>query len=994
MKKRRIILGALLASAAIAGLASCGNNENNGGTTTPVVTTSGNPTTPDTGSTTTPDTGSTTTPDTGSTTTPDITVTDTGSTTTGTETEVFQVTFESNGSALSTVEVEKDGKVTKPAQNPTKAEDDKNTYEFVCWCKDEALTTEFDFENETITAATKIYAKWAQVSKATKIMMNGTEFASVSAAFAAIPTDSTETYTIELPKGTYEEIGLTYEGSATIVIKGNTTTKYGADVIIAGHGADMSQEKTRNLISIRGTANIILENLTLQNTWTRIDANGDNAQAEVLGTDTKGKTVAYNCSFKSNQDTLRTAGKAWFYGCYVEGDVDFLWMESAGQVALYENCEIVSVYDKNAKSHGTYFTAPRMGKTMKVNKGLVIFNSTLKQTAEAKENSQDTYLARNPWSNEKTYYNQVAYINTKVEDLTINANIWKSPATVTEFDKTDIGYKMDARTAVAIGYDGDGDILSSKKVADEYSGRETIMNRYFNTGKQKYEKDAINYWDINAFIAAQSYLVDVDSSKAVLDGEVAGETTTYKFDGVADLSALTIEGFAKDGEKTHYFGQAGSTITVPVSGKCYVEVYGYYSGTVETEASTQGKQVMFFNNGTTNSEIENDYIVYDESTTSVTITAKDKTYITKIVVTTDSSIGKNTPVSSIEISGSTKTYCVGVPLTLSAKVGPGSATNKSVIWSSSDEKIATINQYTGKVTFLTAGEVTFTATATDGSNMSSSITTNPIDPKWTVAEWYTTEQDNTKLSEEEGAVEIGVFDVGQSAYKKLDATYTFTNVSGDSISTAAGLKLNGSGTLSFATTKASATLTVMTIKTVNQVSTPAVIDADNKAAELLSSSENGNIITYIYSIDHASLWTISRGTVSKEINPILYAKIEYNTSITTDTSLLFGADGNYTSPSLFNITAQVADNGGNNSQVKNGDIKFKVAAGARVEVYANYSEDYTITLADGTTETHTGTNVGSAGKRVYEYATATEITITCNSGNNYFYSIKVTFPKE
>ena len=77
MKKRRIILGALLASAAIAGLASCGNNENNGETTTtPVVTTSGNTTTPDTGSTTTPDTGSTTTPDTGSTTTPGTTVTD------------------------------------------------------------------------------------------------------------------------------------------------------------------------------------------------------------------------------------------------------------------------------------------------------------------------------------------------------------------------------------------------------------------------------------------------------------------------------------------------------------------------------------------------------------------------------------------------------------------------------------------------------------------------------------------------------------------------------------------------------------------------------------------------------------------------------------------------------------------------------------------------------------------------------------------------------
>ena len=184
---------------------------------------------------------------------------------------------------------------------------------------------------------------------------------------STVPADSTDTYTIIIPKGNYNENGLAYNGKATIKLVGATDTKYGADVVITGHGSDMTQEKTRNLVSIQGTGNIILENLTLVSDWTRngaADAGiASNTQAEVLGTDTKGNTIAYNCGFKSHQDTLRTAGKAWFYGCYIEGDVDFIWMEQAGSVALYENCEIVSVYDETASSHASYVAAPRMAKS-------------------------------------------------------------------------------------------------------------------------------------------------------------------------------------------------------------------------------------------------------------------------------------------------------------------------------------------------------------------------------------------------------------------------------------------------------------------------------------------------------------------------------------------------------------------------------------------------------------------------------------------------------
>ncbi|MDE6047956.1 MAG: InlB B-repeat-containing protein, partial [Anaeroplasmataceae bacterium] len=275
--------------------------------------------------------------------------------------EYWTVTIDLNdGSEPTTKQVEKGQKLTGVSE-PT-----REGYEFTGWTVNDADWT----MEEAITANITIVAQWTATRVADgKIFMNGTEYATIQAAFAAIPTTSTDTYAITLGKGTYNENGLMYKGSATIRISGSTDAKYGSDVIIKGHGSKMpgesgSDSKTRCLISIQGTANIILENLTLESDWSRADHSKD-VQAEVLGTDSTGYTAAYNCGFKSHQDTLRTIGKAWFYGCYIEGDVDFIWMEAGGKVALYENCEIVSLWDANASTHNTYLTAPKMAETVK-----------------------------------------------------------------------------------------------------------------------------------------------------------------------------------------------------------------------------------------------------------------------------------------------------------------------------------------------------------------------------------------------------------------------------------------------------------------------------------------------------------------------------------------------------------------------------------------------------------------------------------------------------
>ncbi len=981
MKKRKLFIGLLLGSA-IFSLAACSGS----GTST---------------------TSESTTP-TSETTSGTTTSTSTQDTTTTVVAKKHTVTFNTNGGkAVDSVEVEEGGKVTRPATNPTKADDDNYSYEFVAWCSDADLTSEFDFDTE-ITAATTIYAKFAAVSKDTAIKMNGTKYDTITAALAAIPTSGdTSTYTITLPKGTYNENGLTYNGSATVRIVGNTATKYGADVIIKGHGADMTTEKTRNLISIQGTGDIILENLTLLSDWTRAGAEaagiGGNTQAEVLGTDTKGNTVAYNCSFLSHQDTIRTAGKAWFYGCYIEGDVDFLWMEAAGSVALYEKCEIVTVGDETTKS---YVCAPRMAISSKAGKGLVIYNSTLKEDEENASTLQ-SYLARSPWKD--GYYSQVAYINT--ECTGIESQVWYSSSIPNEFDETVIGFKMDAATAKSLGYAGNNDIISDEDAANEFSGRKTILNRIYNTGKLKYEKDNTNNWDIDALIKTYSYLVDDDSSSDVIEGEVVGKTTTYAFDGTTDYSSM-LNGFAQDASKPHIAGKSGSTITVPVDGKCYVEVYGYYAGTVEIKADTQGEAVMFFNNGTTSSEVLNTYTVFDKAAKEVVITAEETTYITQIVVTTDSSITE-TKVSTIDVSASTTTECVGVGLTLSASVGAGTATNKSVKWTSTDETVGTIDAYTGKVSFLKAGTVTFTATACDGSGVTGTYTCNPIDPKWTECEWYTTD---TTVATEEGATEIGNWNCNSSAYKALGTDFTYTNLSGVSFTTKNGLKLNSSGKLSIALTKSPATLTIV-IAHINKAKATPVVSCGSTTASLVSSADSadGTTTTYVYKLTSAGTWDIVRGDNSTENDPILYAHCAYATEIESNTFVTYKGgsysatgtdatklDHNSSSGSVIESTDEVTydlftykgckSNGASNwlNISAGGTITFKVADACTLKLYFYKAQNVcTVALGD-TALTVTTESTAEASPFEYTISAGGTITITASSAG-YIGALELIF---
>ncbi|WP_407427035.1 Ig-like domain-containing protein [Treponema sp.] len=518
---------------------------------------------------------------------------------------------------------------------------------------------------------------------------SSTTYSTIAAALTAAASASGDCV-ITLGTGTYEENGLTYSGSNNLKISGLGSAEYGLDVAIYGQGSDTSSEKGRSTFAIAGSGNITLENLTIKSS--RAETEGT-AQAEVIGTDGTGNLAAYNCSFISGQDTLRTVAKAWFYKCYIEGDVDFLWMEyTNGVAALYEECVIRAIGTRTTKA---YFTAPRLGLTSKVGKGVVIYNSTL----EAESGLEKLYLGRNPWSSSamSDYYEQVAIIGSQLylaDGVTLNSDVWGSAANGTS-DQKYIGFKTDDYFPAGTY----GTRIGSSFIAKEYAGRENILNRVIVVASKKFQKDVDTYWDIAQVISDNGWTVTADSSSSLLSGETDPSETskTYTLD-TESVDGLTCSGFALESGKSHYVGQSGSTITFPVTGNCVVTVTGYYKGEGTIQAGSQGAALFNFNNGSTSKYIEKSYSVYSGAC-DVTITATATTYITKIVVEYDDSL-TFTPVSSITVSAADSSVDSKKTLQFSYTLNPSEPTNDDVVWSiTSGSDVASIDQ----AGLLTAG---------------------------------------------------------------------------------------------------------------------------------------------------------------------------------------------------------------------------------------------------------------------------------------------------
>ncbi len=103
-------------------------------------------------------------------------------------------------------------------------------------------------------------------------------------------------------------------------------------------------------------------------------------------------------------------------------------------------------------------------------------------------------------------------------------------------------------------------------------------------------------------------------------------------------------------------------------------------------------------------------------TAKITVTSKANS---KKKVTITVTVGK--PVTKVKLNKTKATVNVGKTVTLKATVTPTKASNKKVVWTSSNTKVAKVNSK-GKVTAIKAGTAKITATAADGSGKKKTCT--------------------------------------------------------------------------------------------------------------------------------------------------------------------------------------------------------------------------------------------------------------------------------
>lgn len=102
--------------------------------------------------------------------------------------------------------------------------------------------------------------------------------------------------------------------------------------------------------------------------------------------------------------------------------------------------------------------------------------------------------------------------------------------------------------------------------------------------------------------------------------------------------------------------------------------------------------------------------------------------ITKVSILDTSAVVIPSPVKSVTVTPSTAALVVGDTTTLTAEVLPADATDPSITWASSDEKIATVDK-NGKVTAVAEGKATITATSNADDTVFGSCAVTVVSPE-------------------------------------------------------------------------------------------------------------------------------------------------------------------------------------------------------------------------------------------------------------------------
>jgi hypothetical protein len=336
-------------------------------------------------------------------------------------------------------------------------------------------TWSFTTRAAPVLSAANITVDGAQTSTANFRTVQG----ALSGLAAILPVATSAT--INVAAGTYTElVRYTGPGAATaqtVNIIGPAANTRGDTCTIqyANGNAINGATQTRASAYFTG-ANLVLQNITLRNTAVRSVL----AQAESLYfASGPGFTLAaFNSSFYSNQDTIQTSGRNWFFNCYVEGNVDFIW--GTADAALFEGCDLRFINDLGGAAASYSLFVARTGTTIAagasgtVGKGYVLINSNVSVDANVTATfGRDAGVG--------AFYDQVALINVTFSGLgTIGAGLWNvATAPLILLDPSYVGWKSAGCSGLNLGTLTTAANTSAtiNSQATEYDTRDHILNR-------------------------------------------------------------------------------------------------------------------------------------------------------------------------------------------------------------------------------------------------------------------------------------------------------------------------------------------------------------------------------------------------------------------------------------------------------------------------------------------------------------------------------------
>ena len=367
------------------------------------------------------------------------------------------------------------------------------------------------FSNLSTVATWNFTTRAAPTLDPTNVTVDGSQgsvanFRTVQGALNAVSTMLVNV-TINIAAGTYNEL-VHYTGpglSQTINLVGPAGNNQGNTCVIQYTNGNGLNGSTQGRASVYFNAtNVVLQNITLRNNAVRAQL----AQSEALffASGAGGTLAANNSSFFSNQDTIQTSGRSWFYNCHVEGNVDFIW--GTGDAALFENCTLRFVNDIAGGGTATYnlFVA-RTGTTIPatssgaVGKGYVLLNSSVSVDANV-----TALFGRDAGTG--SFYDQAALINVMFSGAgTIGAGLW----TVTTLplsigDSSFVGWKSAGCTGLNLASLTTDPHTSAtiNSQATEYDTRDHILNRVVTVtaGAPSGFQDVTTPWIVSSLATA------------------------------------------------------------------------------------------------------------------------------------------------------------------------------------------------------------------------------------------------------------------------------------------------------------------------------------------------------------------------------------------------------------------------------------------------------------------------------------------------------------